>query len=892
MAWKLGSDPEGHPLWERQVELEMLMIERGADRYRSKVAKAIDKQEMTSLRPYRRILEDMVDVMGKGLTSWLQGNAKVLRGKRGARSLVYDCLKGMDPYVCAFVTARALLDGVTIQNTNLRRLASAVGAAVEYEARMASWLKRDPKLFHEVQRSLTAQKATAQHRKRVNINRFNKLIKTKHRWRPWTRDEHLHVGLKLLDILARVSGHVQITKDPAFKRMGKKEAPYMVTCGPELLQYLEESTTNDQERTPQYLPCLMPPKRWEGVRRGGYYTPLMVLPRLIRFKTSNEEVQGMAADEYDALDMPKVFSALDKVQEVPWRVNQRVLAIAHEAWERDMAIGKLGKREPLDLPAPLPGQRRDDLKGEARKAAEAEWQKKHPKKFAEWKRLAATTYGDNARRVSNGMAVRTTLEIADMFAKEEFYFPHMLDFRGRMYPIPAYLQPQGNDLARGLLTFAHGRPVGEWGLYWLAVHLANCWGNDKVSYDERRDWVESQDEMWVRIANAPLKNLEWTKVDDPWQTLAAILEYARVRCSDNPPGEVSSLPVRVDGTCNGIQHLSALMRDAVGGASVNLMPGEKPRDIYAEVAAILQERLEGIRDAGGREGQMADMWLQAFGGTIPRKFTKSPVMVTPYGGTKDSFKGSTMKWLTDANPKAIPDSKTKMLVKDAKTGDMKPREMGNRFAAALWIVPHLWDSVAGRVVQGRVCMQWLQDCARLVADAGQPIWWTTSVGFHVRHFYGKLKRRRVTTLIDGKRVDIVDWVRTKEMSKKDQLQGIAPNFVHSQDGAVNMETILLFMQGDDPPPFTTIHDAFGTVAGEMWPLFQAIREAFVRIHSTDVLHQFRVRCVLMLRDHLMATKEGWGLEYCWVEANTLVPEVPIKGELDIEEVRNADYFFA
>lgn len=46
-------------------------------------------------------------------------------------------------------------------------------------------------------------------------------------------------------------------------------------------------------------------------------------------------------------------------------------------------------------------------------------------------------------------------------------------------------------MSRGLLLFARGRPLGEQGLDWLYVHLANVWGNgqDKLSFEGRR-WFD------------------------------------------------------------------------------------------------------------------------------------------------------------------------------------------------------------------------------------------------------------------------------------------------------------------------------------------------------------------------------------------------------------------
>ena len=58
------------------------------------------------------------------------------------------------------------------------------------------------------------------------------------------------------------------------------------------------------------------------------------------------------------------------------------------------------------------------------------------------------------------------------FAKEaRFYFPHNVDFRGRAYPMHPHLNHLGADLARGLLQFAEGRPLGEHGMFWLYVQV-------------------------------------------------------------------------------------------------------------------------------------------------------------------------------------------------------------------------------------------------------------------------------------------------------------------------------------------------------------------------------------------------------------------------------------
>lgn len=98
----------------------------------------------------------------------------------------------------------------------------------------------------------------------------------------------------------------------------------------------------------------------------------------------------------------------------------------------------------------------------------------------------------------------------------KIYFPHNLDFRGRIYPVPPHLNHIGSDLPRGLLYFSKGKPLGERGLYWLKVHLANKMGKDKLSFPERVEYVDSMMEIIKKCAKDPMKNREWAEFEDAW----------------------------------------------------------------------------------------------------------------------------------------------------------------------------------------------------------------------------------------------------------------------------------------------------------------------------------------------------------------------------------------
>ena len=878
--WKPGDEPNTHPLWSEQIALEWDMVQRGSDKYRERLAKARAREDLSKIRTFRKLLEALTQDTAAGIQHWLNGHSK----RRGGKPQGFNELKGLNHGVAAYITVRIVLDahgsyGEGKSRTGLAALGKAIGLELEHEAMMEAWTttKDGKRLYAEIQKTLTRQKATTSHRARVNINRFNTLVKGEIDWHPWDRTTKAQLGLKLIEIMCKATGQFEVVPTPQGRRAKKVHKPiYIVQASPEVEQFLMEGIDKDAFREPEYMPTLMPPRPWENMKTGGYYTKIVRKPPLIRFKAHSEEAQGVAMEEYNSLDMPRVYSSINIVQEVPWRINNRVREIAWEVWERNIAVKKMARREPPTIP-PQPDELvaiAQEYKGQKGvRAMQQVWIDAHPDAWKHWRREASKAYGERARIVSTTRSVINTLKLADRFRAREFYFPHMLDFRGRMYPIPIYLQPQGNDLARGLLTFAHGRPLGEHGGYWLAVNVANQWGYDKVSFDDRVEWVTKHEDLWRRIAGEPLKSLEWTQCANPWQALAGIFEF--VHALDTGDDKVSALPIRVDGTCNGIQHLSAMMRDEVGGASVNLLPSDYPRDIYKEVAGDLEEHLNAIAMSGGEAGAMAQQWLDGLGDEIPRAFTKRQVMVMPYGGTKDAYRKYLYEYLKE--------------VKQEENRDVITEDQ--RKDAVAFMTPHLWAAVLQRVPQGMVAMEWLKECAAKLAATNNPIIWRTPSGFLVRHFYGKLKLVRYRTLVDGKQADVRDYVRTKDLHVKQQLQGISPNYVHSMDGCANMETAIRFTLRTNAAPFTTIHDSFGTTAGDMWTLHDTLREAFVWTHSHDVLTAFRSQCVDLMRDHILATTDAL-LPEAWEQAEDIIPRVPERGSLDIKEVLNADYFFA
>ncbi len=65
----------------------------------------------------------------------------------------------------------------------------------------------------------------------------------------------------------------------------------------------------------------------------------------------------------------------------------------------------------------------------------------------------------------------------------------------------------------------------------------------------------------------------------------------------------SALAPCLDGTNSGVQHYAAASLNKEDGQLVNLVPGDKPQDIYRAVADVVKEDLENSSE------DLAKAWL-------------------------------------------------------------------------------------------------------------------------------------------------------------------------------------------------------------------------------------------------------------------------------------------
>ena len=575
----------------------------------------------------------------------------------------------------------------------------------------------------------------------------------------------------------------------------------------------------------KYLPMLVNPRPWKDFNNGGYLTHPTDVVRFRATYTQTKEYIQVAAKNGD---MAQIFAALDILGKTPWKINRQVFEVMVQVWNSGQAFANIPAANPkLEYPLePSPTESE-----EARRA--------HAFKI---RQLDGLRDGMHSNRCFQNFQ----LEVAKAFLDENLYFPHNMDFRGRAYPIPPYLNHMGADHCRGLLVFGDGKKLGKTGLMWLRVHVANVFGYDKASFIERKEFADNHIAEIYDSATNPLTGKQWwLKAEDPWQCLATCIELKNALDSSEPTEYISHLPIHQDGTCNGLQHYAALGGDAIGARQVNLEPGERPSDIYTAVAEMVKQDVAKDASDGVEIAQLLD-------GKVSRKVVKQTVMTNVYGVTFSGARMQVLHKLEELYPS--------MFGTDTRLAYSASSYLAKKIFAALSLmfngaqdIQYWLGECASRISSSltKEQVQWVEDNAagkkypvpfnkrptneRAISNEHTrfktSVIWTTPLKMPVVQPYRTSAAKRVLTNLQH--INIVEPSVSDPVSKRKQLQAFPPNFIHSLD-ATHM--FLSALKCDELGlSFAAVHDSFWTHASDVETMNGVLRDAFIRMHSEDIM---------------------------------------------------------
>lgn len=763
-------------------------------------------------------------------------------------------LRSLDSDTLAAVTILAVIQAFTLGGVDtgikVSAVASTVGRDVRDELIARTHLSKATNTGFRHSKRL--KEVIANRKRRAGIFQWKALAEKLTHEEPelaWSPRVIMRIGAVLTKLLIDVATVRVQSNEPGSEKPTTSVQPglqhsYRISFGkrsgllhlhPRVVQRMTQEPTADV--IGRELPMLCKPKPWKGVHDGGY----MIYPTNIVRSTPGETLQPAyirAALENDGL--ADIRRGLDVLGRTGWVINREVFDVMLEAWNSGDPIANLAPLNP-DLPAP---QKPD---ADAGYEAEKKWQ-------AKMHDIEDQRTGLHSQRCFQNFQ----LEVARSFLNETFYFPHNMDFRGRAYPLPPYLNQMGADNSRGLLLFSEAKPLGENGLRWLKIQIANLAGFDKASMSEREQFATDNLGNILDAADNGLHGKRWwLTAEDPWQCLAACCELRNALRHPNPPEYLSRLPIHQDGSCNGLQHYAALGGDQVGAQQVNLEPSDRPSDVYTGVS-------EYVEKAIAKEAAEGNQLAQIFEHRIRRKVVKQTVMTNVYGVTFVGAAKQVQKQLNDFYPEL----------------DRDTRKQGSAYIAR-----KIFEALGTMFNGAHEIQYWLGDCATRISMSLSPgqieqianeamaiaddaeenpkpkkvdpkkrfrstVIWTTPLGLPVVQPYRTRKTRRVSTTLQD--LNVVEQSSDDVVSRRKQLQAFPPNFIHSLDA-----THMIMSANachDAGLTFSAVHDSFWTHAGDVDQMNSILRESFVKMHSDDIIGRVAAEFDARFGGHLFLAK--------------------------------------
>jgi DNA-directed RNA polymerase len=684
---------------------------------------------------------------------------RIHKGKNGRDfATIHQYLEEIEPEAAAAIALKIAFDKVFSPRDKVNEIASvitSIGAALEQEAQLRWYQSQDPELLDRIRRKYWHSSCGS--RQKVTIAR-TLMNRHDYTWQTWGSVVRAKLGAWLLDCVMQATGW--------FERVTVKRfngTPTLIIPSQRFAELRDELMREALLFAPMAWPMLIPPRDWSPISPGGYLMNEVMKGHEMVRRGDDGLIQG---------NTPLLF--LNKLQKVAYTLNPVVVETAEVLMERGY---RLGKFLPI-VELPLPNKPWDIADNEEARQA--------------YRRAAAEAMNENAASFKRSCRTRMTMDTVKLFkGRGRFYLPWSFDYRGRTYPIPAFLTPQDTDFGKSLLKFAEPSFMTPEAEQWLAFQVATTYGLDKATMEDRQIWVKDNLSLISRVASDPLGQLsDWEGADEPWQFLVACEEYNAcvIECSRS----WTSLPVAVDATCSGLQILAGLARDQSTARYVNVLNGEKPQDAYKAVADSARTRLPD---------HLAVL--------LDRKVTKRTCLTIPYNSTRHSNRQYIRDALKEKGAEFTPEELTLIVnaVRDA---------MFEIFPGPMRVMDWIKQEVGAAFKRGADHLQW-----------------QTPSGFVVKQNRRKRKIKTVNLQVLGRcEVNLTTGFEGPDVNG--HKSSTAPNLIHSLDASLLHMAFLKFTA-----PFTVIHDSVLCRATDMSELNRVVRETYYEIFANgNFLQEF------------------------------------------------------
>ena len=519
-----------------------------------------------------------------------------------------------------------------------------------------------------------------------------------------------------------------------------------------------------------------------------------------------------------------------------------------------------------------------------------------------------------------------SLAAAKLFKDTFFFLNTHADWRGRIYTHSFYLSYQGSDIASSLLLFNEGEVLNAEGVYYLYIYGANAYNFNNISkapFSKRIEWVMSNIDKILNMEKDFLVKAENRFVFSAFCLL--------IRQLEKNPNYPVYLPVFLDATCSGIQHISALIKDYELGSRVNLFKvinkEDQIGDIYSDILGPINDEIN--RFGLGRDN--TDSYYNFKFIKLNRSIVKQSIMTKVYNVTNYGIAKQLENKLAKVEMTLNDLKKNSNYINDLflekeyldKIGDLKSNRKIKitRFKVPamnregfVYVSKSQLFKIAS-IINERVFFtfpslksiySYFISISKLMISLGIPLNWFTPNGIKITQHYLKTETKKVSIKLGNKPKVLVIKQMTNIIDKTKQAQAIIPNIIHSLDASHLINVI-------NRIPDTKVigvHDCFGTSPNKMGYLSDIVKKEFILLYSkTNFLENFHERVLQSLKDHhynilnenqIKLKLDNKILAYQYVEVISKnkqskylpIPMLPKIGDLDMNQILFSKYFLS
>jgi DNA-directed RNA polymerase len=827
-------------MMHKEIQLEELALKDGRERYLKKLETSTSRKVPLDRSDLQWLLKQALPLVSGQLKASLSAPQK------GRHKQAIQVLQHLDPDLIALVSLSAACR-VIAQQKPLASVCYNIGCAIDDELWAAKLFKADAKFTKRI--------SDRARRKHGNISYRRKAVKATAKAEGYEtsvleKETKVRVGGFCVDALLRAIP--EVFENHTVKTATKAQNFLRFTSAAS--QAIADTQEVQSWMHPAYKPMVTPPKPWVDFHTGCYHNT-KVARSVTLVRTSDRRHVGLIKKALREGTMSYLLESLNAIQNTRFAINPLVHDLVEWCYEENKALSSFPPRQHLVTPS-RPADY-DQLSDEQKKG---------------WRitaaQIAERNHGIDGERLTMLQDLATARELR---TASEFYIPHNLDFRGRVYPVP-HFNHQRADHVKAMIRFAEGRVLSASGTYWLAVHLANTGDFDKISkapFDARAQWVADNEDMIFKVAQDPMETFDiWSKADKPFSFVAACVEWYGYRC--NPESFKSHLAVSLDGSNSGLQHYSCMMRSEREGALVNLTPSEHPADLYQTVA----DRVKEIVEADAANGsEVAQVVLR---NGVTRKLCKRATMTFAYSSQEYGFREQLMEdFMRPAQVEVLQGKLTEhpwAMVRTDKEGNTK---LDGGWTAASYLAKLIWRAVNEIVTDACTGMAFFRRCAQLLAHEGKGLVWYTPIGLPVLHLYSEYKVKKVQLFLHDREVRLFTQTEpTTVVNKAKAADAVSPNVVHSMDSAALMLCVLDCVEAG-VKDFLLIHDSFGAHPNDTETMYVAVRQSLISMY-----------------ENYCPFEEIRSQTYGALDAKEKVPATPAKGNLDLQAIMQSAYAFA